>query len=97
MTLAAKKPPEVIRGAQRFSYLAATHTVTAVQALVASTAPNSDMTTGVTGRGITLHAAGGGINGIQLGDFGRPGSGGIGVSGRFGYDADIAELGRPVG
>ena len=51
-------PPE-------WSQSAAPHTIAAIQAFIAGAAADGDMTTGITGRGIALHASGGCVDGIQ--------------------------------
>ena len=80
--------------------LAASHAIAAIQAFVAGAAANGDMSAGVAGRGVALHAPGRRIDGIQTifrpGDgccrnfssFSRGGVAGRGMS--FGYDTDIA-------
>ena len=46
-------------------YLAATHAVAAVEAFVAGSAADGDVSAGITGRGVALHAPGGCVHGIQ--------------------------------
>lgn len=45
-------------------YLAATHAVTAIEAFIAGSAADGNMSAGITGRGIALHALRGCIDGI---------------------------------
>jgi hypothetical protein len=54
-----------VRLARLIYYLTTTHAVTAIQALIAGTAADGDMATGIAGRGIALHAAGGCVDGVQ--------------------------------